>query len=81
MHTSGQTLLALIEDLLDTAQIESGHLSLTPKPTILSELIESIVEMLSPRALQGKIALASFIDPNIPDKIVVDPERLRQVLA
>ena len=81
MHTSGQTLLALIEDLLDTAQVESGHLSLTPKPTNIAELVEGIVEILSPRALQSKLAIASYIDPNIPDNIVVDSERLRQVLV
>jgi len=80
MHTSGQTLLGLIEDLLDTAQVESGNLTIIPKPTDLGNLIEGVAEILSPRALESKLALASYIDPNIPDKIDIDPERLRQVL-
>ncbi|MEE9313993.1 MAG: ATP-binding protein [Rhizobiaceae bacterium] len=80
IHSSGDTLLGLIENLLDTAQIEAGHMSLTPKPTHLVKLVEEVAELLSPRIREKQLSLSTYIDPQIPQKIMVDADRLRQVL-
>jgi signal transduction histidine kinase/CheY-like chemotaxis protein len=77
---SGQTLLALIEEVLDISKIEAGRLALAPRPFSLAALVEETVELLAPRAHAKGIHIASSIDERLPARIVADPERLRQVL-
>jgi PAS domain S-box-containing protein len=78
--TSGETLLTLIEEILDFSKIEAGKLELDMRPFALGALIEDVVELLAPRA-QGKgIEIASFIDERLPERLVGDAARLRQVL-
>ena len=77
---SGQTLLALIEEILDISKIEAGKLALEPRPFTLAALVEETVELLAPRAHAKDIDIASFVDERLPARIVADPERLRQVL-
>src|SRR3954464_1859305 len=50
VKTSGETLLSLIEDILDYSKIEAGRLDLDPKPFPLGALVEDLIELLSPRA-------------------------------
>lgn len=78
--TSGQTLLGLIEDLLDTARIEAGHLSLTPRRTHLSQLVEDVADLLAPRAREKGVALATYVDPALATEFEIDAGRLRQIL-
>ncbi len=78
--SSGSTLLNLIEDLLDTARIESGHVELTPRPTNLNHLVEDVAELLAPTALAKGLELATFVSPVLPVEVWVDSGRLRQVL-
>ena len=80
IKTSGGALLSLIEDLLDTSRIEAGHLELQTEPTDLRALVENVSEIVSPRARDKKLGIATFIDPALPEKIELDPHRLRQVL-
>ena len=78
--TSGETLLSLIEEILDFSKIEAGKLDLEARPFRLADLIEGVVELLAPRA-QGKgIEIACFVDERLPERIVGDAARLRQVL-
>ncbi len=78
--SSGETLLTLIEEILDFSKIEAGRLELTARPFSLTALVESVVELLAPRA-QGKgIEIASYIDDRLPSRLVGDEARLRQVL-
>ncbi len=78
--TSGETLLALIGDILDFSKIEAGKLDLEIRPFALTPLIEETVELLGPRAQAKDIEIASFVDGRLPQRIVGDPARLRQVL-
>src|SRR5215216_4633680 len=80
VQTSGRTLLALIEDLLDFSKIEAGKLALAPQPFALAALIEETVELLAPRAHAKQLDIASFIDDRLPERVVGDAARLRQVL-
>ena len=50
VKTSGEALMALIEELLDYSKIEAGKLDLEQRPFALSALIEDITELLAPRA-------------------------------
>lgn len=78
--TSGKALLSLIDDILDFSKIEAGHLDLTQAPFDLEQLLESTVELLSPRAQDKGLEIASLIAPQTPKKLLGDSARLRQVL-
>ncbi|WP_309082566.1 response regulator [Chelativorans sp.] len=80
ISTSASALLALIEDLLDYSKIEAGRLELEPQRMSVRELVESVVELMAARAFGKKIGLGCHIAPQVPDTIVADPGRLRQVL-
>jgi PAS domain S-box-containing protein len=78
--TSGETLLSLIEEVLDFSKIEAGKLDLEQRPFALAPLIEQTVELLAVRAQAKGIEIASFTDERLPERIVGDAARLRQVL-
>jgi len=80
ISTSGKSLLGLIEDLLDTARIESGQMELHKRPTNLHRLVEDVAEMVGPRAREKDVDIATYIQGDIPDTVMVDPDRLRQIL-
>jgi len=78
--TSGETLLSLIEEVLDFSKVEAGKLDLEARPFTLGSLVEEAVELLAPRAQAKGIEIASFVDERLPATIVGDAARLRQVL-
>lgn len=80
MRQSGQSLVQLVEDLLDFSTMEAGRFKLNPRAENLRQLIESVVEMLSHRAHEKGIEIASIVAPDVPDCLDFDPARLRQVL-
>ncbi len=80
MKQSGQSLVQLVEDLLDYSTMEAGRFKLNPGAENLRRLIESIVEMLAHRAHEKGIEITSFVSPDVPDYLDFDPARLRQVL-
>jgi signal transduction histidine kinase/CheY-like chemotaxis protein len=77
---SGETLLSLIEEILDFSKIEAGRLDLEPRPFALRALVEETVELLSPRAQAKGLEIASSIDERLPEHVMGDAARLRQVL-
>src|ERR1043165_3777246 len=80
VQTSGETLLSLIEEILDFSKVEAGKLDLEPRPFALTTLVEEVVELLAPRAQAKGLELASQIDERLPGMVVGDAARLRQVL-
>jgi PAS domain S-box-containing protein len=80
VKTSGDALLALIEELLDYSKIEAGKIDLDARPFLLAALIEDITELLAPRAQARKLEIAAFIDDRLPAQVIGDAARLRQVL-
>ncbi len=78
---SGDALLTIINDILDFSKIESGKMSLEEHPFVLRTCIEEALELLAPKSAQKKLDLACLIDPDVPDTIVGDATRLRQVLV
>ncbi len=81
IHGSGTALLALIEDMLDLTLIEAGRFE--PKNEVFSphQMVEEVCELLAARAHAKHIELASEIAPGVPEKVLSDPGRLRQVLV
>ena len=80
VKTSGEALMALIEELLDYSKIEAGKLDLEQRPFALSTLIEEITELLAPRAQAKTLEIAAYVDERLPLEVTGDAARLRQVL-
>ncbi|MGY9106237.1 MAG: ATP-binding protein, partial [Alphaproteobacteria bacterium] len=81
IEQSGYSLLSLIEDILDFSKIESGAMTLDPKEAELRPLVEGVAELLATRAHAKRIDLLTVISSNVPEIVVVDEARLRQVLT
>ncbi len=80
IKVSGESLLALINDILDFSKIESGMLELEQKPLILRDIIEDTLDLFGSKAAEKNISLLYLIDRSIPQQIVGDALRLKQVL-
>ena len=80
IKTSGEALLALIDEILDFSKIEVGKLDLVSEEVEIGALVEGVAELLAPRA-QGKgIEIAASVAGDLPARIIGDGGRLRQVL-
>jgi CheY-like chemotaxis protein len=73
-------LLSIIDEILDASKIESGKLEIKSKPFNLAEAVESITELMAPRAHAKGIEIASYISPSLAVSYLGDVNRLRQVL-
>jgi signal transduction histidine kinase len=80
VDASGRALLSIIDEILDASKIESGKLEIEHKPFSLAEAVESITELMAPRAHAKGIEIASYISPRLPVEVSGDMNRLRQVL-
>ena len=78
---SADSLLILINDMLDFAKIEAGKLELANEPFTLRKMLEDSVKALGVRAGQKGIKLLLQVSPEVPRKIVADPVRLRQIVT
>ena len=77
---SGKALLSLINDILDYSKIEAGRLDLLPSDINLGDLLEESAELLAPRAQEKQISIATYCDPQLPEVMKLDGDRLKQVL-
>ncbi len=80
IRQSSYALAQLVEDLLDHSTLEAGRFRLNNRSENLRQLIESVVEMLAPRAHEKRIEVAATVSADIPELLDFDPGRLRQVL-
>ncbi|MBL8859764.1 MAG: response regulator [Planctomycetes bacterium] len=81
IRSSGRALLTLINDILDFSKIEAGRLELEETNFTLRRLIEDVCRGLSTLASAKQIDLRFTIAPEVPDDLLGDPSRLRQVLV
>ncbi|HEX6952294.1 MAG TPA: GAF domain-containing protein [Gaiellaceae bacterium] len=80
VHTSGDALLHVIDDILDYSKIEAGKLDLEHEPFNLRDCVEGALDIVAPRAWEKELELGCLIDDDAPAGIVGDEARLRQVL-
>ncbi|MCI5049821.1 MAG: ATP-binding protein [Rickettsiales bacterium] len=80
IQTSSNAMLELINDILDFSKIEAGELRLEEIPFSLRHVIEDIGDMLSLRAEQNGVEFLIRVDPRLPDMVIGDPTRFRQIL-
>jgi signal transduction histidine kinase/DNA-binding response OmpR family regulator len=77
---SGETLLAILNDVLDFSKIEAGRVELEQVEFGAREFFESVADLLAPRAQDKKLEFVCSVAPSVPQRLVGDPTRLRQVL-
>jgi PAS domain S-box-containing protein len=81
VQTSAETLLTLLNDILDLSKIEAEHLQLESIAFDLEHLVESTVELLAVRARERRLNLLADVASDLPASVRGDPTRLRQVLT
>jgi PAS domain S-box-containing protein len=81
VKSSAEQLLDLLNDILDFSKIEAGRLDLEPIDFDLREVIGDTASTLAMRAAQKGIELACHIAPDVPDALLGDPGRLRQIVV
>lgn len=77
---SGESLLSVVNEILDFSKIEAGKVQLDYREFNLRELVGDAVKSLALRAHRKHLELAFHITPEVPDNLVGDPDRLRQIL-
>ncbi len=78
---SGESLLQVINDILDYSKIEAGRTELASSDFDLAHVVESVARLLGSRAQKKGIELTCFVEPSIPRQLSGDPVRLRQILV
>jgi PAS domain S-box-containing protein len=81
VRESALALLTILDDILDFSKIEAGQLSLETIPFDIAELAESVVEVLRPGAAQKELQLQCLLGADLPERVLGDPVRMRQVLV
>ena len=80
IETSSHLLLSLINDILDFSKIESGMLHISGHSTAIRETIYDIASIVAPKVKEKGINLDVNIDQYVPNRVVIDDHRIRQVL-
>lgn len=80
IHESGSHLLSLINDILDLAKLEAGQVKIERNPVYVEPLVEKVINILSQQASDKGIELYSEFSDTLPECIVGDELRLRQIL-
>ena len=81
IRTSGENLLAIINDVLDFSKIEAGRIELEREAFDVRGCIEAAMSFVTPRAATKGIDIAYLVEPEVPDRIRGDIMRLRQILV
>ena len=80
IETSGQSLLSIVDDILDYSKLEAGQVRLDPQPFEVGEFLTQTIDGFSARAALKSIALEQSIASDVPRVVVADSSRLAQVL-
>ena len=81
INQSANSLLTLLNDILDLSKIEAGKLTLEPVPMNMREIVDEVAALLGLRAGEKGLTFASRVAPGIPQRVLGDPVRFRQVLT
>ena len=79
--SSGESLLTLINDILDLSKIESGQLEINPQPSDPRALVDGVLTMFSQMAADRQLKLRADVSASLPSGLALDANRVRQVLT
>lgn len=83
LHTiqkSANSLLSLVNDVLDFSRLEEGRMSINPEPFSLRDTLNDATELLAANAFDKQLELVLIVDSDCPDDVIADPARITQVL-
>jgi signal transduction histidine kinase len=80
IRESSFALLTIINDILDFSKIEAGKMALEGVPISIRDVVEGVAAILAPNANQKDLVILAAVDPDIPDGVLGDAVRLRQIL-
>ncbi|KUE84691.1 hypothetical protein ASL20_32520 [Cupriavidus necator] len=80
IRESADSLLRIIDDILDFSKIEAGKMEIERTPISIRHIVESLCGSLMPVAGKAGVRLTNFVSPGIPDEVLSDGTRLRQLL-
>jgi CheY-like chemotaxis protein len=80
VQSSAESLLAIINDILDVSKLEAGKVDLEAIDFDLTGLVEDVAELLAPRAAEKSLEIACYLDDGAQGGFTGDPTRLRQIL-
>jgi signal transduction histidine kinase len=80
VEVSGENLLAIINDILDFSKIEAGQIELENLEFDLYKEVNEVIQLLSYKANEKQLGLSSYINPEIPNILIGDPLRIKQIL-
>jgi len=81
IQSSGETLLTIINDILDLSKLDAGKVTLAARPVDLRSVVAEVIDLLKPQAQHKGLYLDTEIDNSVPAWIVGDATRLKQVLT
>jgi len=80
IHRAGQHLMTVINDILDLSKIEAGKMTVERLEVALPEVLCELERLLAPRAMLKGLDFRTVLETPIPERVVTDPTRLRQIL-
>lgn len=80
IKSSSNALLSIINDVLDFSKIEAGQFEIESINFSFNEVIDGSTDVIAPRAHEKSLSLISYVDPKIPEHLLGDPTRLRQIV-
>ncbi len=80
INSSGEGLLAIINDILDLSKIEAGKMTFEAQPFSIAMLLQSLKDLFAPIVKEKDLVLTAMVGPGVPEWIVGDVVKLRQVL-
>ncbi len=81
IRVSGESLLGIINDVLDLSKIEAGHMEIENVEYRVGDLVNDVTRLLAPTARAKGIDLAAFVDPQLAGSTRGDPLRVRQIIT
>jgi PAS domain S-box-containing protein len=81
IRNSGESLLAILNEILDFSKVESGRIDLEHEPFSPLSCIEEVLDLFAGKAGEKNIELIGSVDPGVPEVLMGDASRIRQVLA
>jgi protein-histidine pros-kinase len=81
VQDSARSLLVILNDILDFSKVEAGKLTIDSHPCTISSIIREVSSSVAPRAFENRLEFIIDLDPRVPDQVIADSTRIRQVLV